>query len=109
MAAPVEVAQDGFDVSVTRKVRDGDRLLDQYVAKSRYRPANNVVRYGPTPVATATPTPQPDALAQPSATAGPSDTSGGATATATPSANLVPPTAAPTVTSPVLPTATPGG
>ncbi len=62
-----EVAQDGFDVSVTRQVWNGDRLLDQYVAKSRYRPANNVVHYGPTPV----PTPTPSVQSQPSASPGP--------------------------------------
>ena len=93
-----EVAQDGFDVSVTRKVWDGDRLLDQYVAKSRYRPANNVVRYGPTAVATATPTPRPDASDQPSATPGLSATPGGPIATPAPSVTRGAPAASPTGT-----------
>ena len=93
-----EVAQDGFDVSVNRKVWDGDRLLDQYVAKSRYRPANNVVRYGPTPVATATPTTRPDASARPSATPGLAATHGGPTATPAPSGSRGAPAASPTGT-----------
>ena len=64
----VEVAQDGFDVSLTRIVRQGDRILDEYVIKSHYRPAGNVIKYGPPP--TPSPTPAP-AGEQPTPTATP--------------------------------------
>lgn len=55
----VELAQDGFDVSIRRVVRDGSKIIDDYVAKSNYRPARNVIHVGPaTPTPTATPTAQ---------------------------------------------------
>lgn len=84
-----EVAQDGFDVSVTRQVWDGSRLLERYVVKSKYRPANNVVRYGPTPVPTPTPAPGEQTKASP---------------TPPPATTSAPPSATPGT----MPTGTPG-
>lgn len=55
----VETPQDGFDVSFTRTVREGGRILSQYVVKSHFAPAYNILRYGPEPVPTPTPTPTP--------------------------------------------------
>ena len=60
----VETAQDGFHVSVQRIVRQGGKVIDTYSVDSDYRPAYNVVRYGPP--ATPSPTPTPGAAGAPS-------------------------------------------
>ncbi len=75
----VETAQDGFDVSITRTVRDGDRVLETYTVKSHYVPARNVIRYNPAPTPGPTPTDQSGAAP----TAGPTPT-GQPAATPTP-------------------------
>lgn len=64
-----EVAQDGFDVSIRRIVREGNRVIDDLTVSSHYRPARNVERYGPPlPGTTPTPgasTPSPEGTASP--------------------------------------------
>lgn len=66
----VETAQDGFDVSVVRVVREAGKVIYRYEVKSRYRPANNVVRFGPEVPATptGTPTANPSTAAPPAGT-----------------------------------------
>ncbi|MHB1004385.1 MAG: VanW family protein [Chloroflexota bacterium] len=79
----VESAQDGFDVVIKRVVREGNRIADELLVGSMYRPARNVVRYGP-PLPTPTPAPQPEATAQPAPTVVPTGPAPKATPSATP-------------------------
>lgn len=75
----VETPQDGFDSEVTRTVWEDGRVISRYVVKSHYRPAYNIVKYGPepppTPTATSVPagvgTPGPTPATQPTPTATP--------------------------------------
>ncbi|MHB9092085.1 MAG: VanW family protein [Chloroflexota bacterium] len=79
----VESAQDGFDSVVKRIVRQGDKIIDEYTVKSRYRTAQNVVRFNPAPTATpeaeqtpqanatVTGTPQPGSTPKPTTTTAP--------------------------------------
>ena len=93
----VESAQDGFDVAVKRIVRQGDKVLDEYTVKSRYRTAQNVVRFNPAP----TPTPEGDQTPQADVTVTGTPQSGGTpqatgtpmpagTTAATPTAQVTP-------------------
>lgn len=89
----VELAQDGFDVSVRRIVREGGRVLSEYVVKSHYSPARNVIRFNP---ATPTPTGSPQTTGTP-----------GPTASNTPAPPAATPQAQPTAVPKPQPTAIP--
>lgn len=67
----VEAAEDGFDVSIERTVVEGDRVVDNWVAKAHYRPSRNVLLYG---TKGATPTPQPTPYPTGTATPSPAST-----------------------------------
>lgn len=82
----VEVARDGMDVLIVRKVTlNGEvRTLN---LKSAYRPSRNVILMGPKP----TPTPMPSATATPVPRDTPRPGAGLATATPTPTKPATPP------------------
>lgn len=80
----VEHAEDGFRVSLTRLVKLGDRVVDEYSFTNHYRPARTVVLVGtrwepptPAPSPTSEPIPQPIAPSPTPAPAPPQRPTGG--------------------------------
>jgi vancomycin resistance protein YoaR len=91
----VEVAQDGFDASITRTVTLNGQTVDQWTARAHYLPSRNVLLYGTDVSASGTVTPTNVTTRTPSI-ASP------ATPTRTPA-----PTRTPTRTPTSIPTSTP--
>lgn len=55
----IETAQDGFDVTLSRRVTRGTQTLDTYTYTAHYLPSHNVVDVGALPTATPTASPSP--------------------------------------------------
>ncbi|MBI2938887.1 MAG: peptidoglycan binding domain-containing protein [Chloroflexi bacterium] len=88
----VEHAEDGFRAAIRRLVVRGAEVVDDWTARSIYRPSRNVTLFGPG----LTPTPGPDAKGTPAATGTPGAASTPTAAQPTPTAPGTPARATPT-------------
>jgi hypothetical protein len=94
----IETAQDGFDVTLSRRVTRGKQVIDEYQFTTHYLPSHNVVDVGGLSTATTTATPSTSPTPKKPSTSSALPTSGKVAtpgATSTP-AKVTPPAAAST-------------